>query len=127
MENCYATGTVSGNNRSGGVVGLNNDGTVRNSVALNLNVTGITNVGRVVGNNHGTVSNNRARADLTVGGFVPSGTVDGDDVTLGTSLSTVFAGWNTSTVWNIPNGNLNVGSALPRLRVFGNTHMPVLP
>ena len=102
-------------------------------MALNPSVTGITNVGRVVGNNMGTasVSGNSARSDMDI---TSVGTRDdGADITvsgIGTSNTTVFSsanGWSTS-VWIIPPGSLSTSNrALPRLRVFGGTHMPVLP
>jgi len=70
VENCFATGKITGEYFGGGIVG-NNEGTVRNCVALNSEICvdkdwwGTPTVGRIVGsigwNHFGTLSNNYAR------------------------------------------------------------------
>jgi hypothetical protein len=56
VENCYVTGSVSGDNTSvGGVVG-DNEGTVKNCYVI-ANVSGSMAVGGVVGENYGTIQN----------------------------------------------------------------------
>ena len=54
VENCYNTGTVSGSDRVGGVVGYNNGGTVENCYNTG-EVTGRATVGGVVGYNSSSV------------------------------------------------------------------------
>ena len=75
VENCYATGSVTGSAYNvGGVVG-DNRGTVRNCYATSTVIlTSSYNVGGVVGANDGTVENCYATGDVTgteyVGGVV---------------------------------------------------------
>ncbi len=72
VENSYATGTVSGGSRVGGLVGLDT-GTVENSYATG-NVSGDTYIGGLVGWNSGTVENSYATGNVSgeeeVGGLV---------------------------------------------------------
>jgi hypothetical protein len=52
IENCFVTGTVTGNNNVGGIVGAKNQfAGIANCVALLHSVTGNANVGRVIGEN----------------------------------------------------------------------------
>jgi hypothetical protein len=133
VENCYSTGTVSGTSDVGGAVGAN-DGSVQNSVALNLALIRTTGAeatfGRLTGIYNGTISNNRARSNMTV----PTGItatpdangIHGADAMQGTALSTVFAGWDPA-VWNIV-GNLGVGGVLPTLwGIPESVQNPVMP
>jgi len=71
---CYSTASVIGSSRVGGLVGLNDRGTVMNSYAAG-NVTGHhTDVGGLVGTNWGVVrksySSGRVIGELAVGGLV---------------------------------------------------------
>ena len=86
VENCVVTGTVSGYNGVGGVVGISN-GTTTNNVALLESVSGVEIVGRVVGGivsgRVGGVSHtdNRAWSGMTVNGPYRDDSDDGADMT----------------------------------------------
>ena len=122
VQNCYSTGNVTGTeNYVGGVAGYNdNNGTVRDCVALNYNVlkssASANYLGRVVGRNYGTLAYNWARSagmrimyswNGTTGtnktinaGYT---TVDGYDVSnnslsLEVYWSNIF-GWDLTNVW----------------------------
>ena len=59
--NCYATGAVSGRDYVGGLVGSIVTGSkITNCAALNISVTGVSNVGRIVGYHGATLSGNIA-------------------------------------------------------------------
>jgi hypothetical protein len=85
VENCYATGNVSGSEGVGGVAGYNN-GTVENCYATG-NVSGSKGVGGVVGENGSTVKNCYATGNVT-------GNVSGSEDVGG------VAGYNSGTVEN---------------------------
>ena len=146
VQNCYSTGSVQGTESVGGVVG-NNDresfkgegGTVQNCVALTLSISRAggssgTEFGRVAGiSDDGTLANNRARSDMVFINVTPfppvssdAADIHGADVAIGTSLSTVFSGWDTG-IWNIPGVNLAINGALPTLRNAGGSQNPTLP
>jgi hypothetical protein len=76
VQNCYTTGNVNGGNYVGGVVGLNSVGTVQNCYATG-NVSGTGNyVGGVVGvNSAGTVQNCYATGDVSGTGNYVGGVV----------------------------------------------------
>ena len=111
VSNCYATGSVTGDDYVGGLVGLNYyDGTVSNCYAAST-VSGVSWVGGLVGINHfGTVSNCYATGNVfgsgSVGGLVgynnygtvskcyATGTVSGVAYVGG------LVGWNNSTISN---------------------------
>ena len=92
VEYCYVTGSVTNNGNGGcigGVVGYNNQSTVRNCVALNTSIT--HGEGRVIGaNNSGPVTsilaNNHGSMDIS-GMWSNRGlnAIDGADVSSGTS------------------------------------------
>jgi len=97
VKNCYATGNVSDTEEQfGGVAGCNpNLNTVQNSVALNPNISGPTDVGRVAYNT-GTLKDNYGRSDMTknnnAGGWTSNATgVDGANIT--------SANWNLESWW----------------------------
>ena len=73
IENLSVSGSVSGNNYVGGIVGYNNGGTVTNC-AFSGSVSGNRSVGGVVGVNRGTVENcyntGSVKGDWYVGGVV---------------------------------------------------------
>jgi len=136
IVNCYSTGDVSGSINAGGIAGKNIDG-VENCVALNPTVSidethGIDEIGRVVGGNNsviGSMSGNKARSDMKLNGSAASSgsanDTNGENVNIGSSLATVFTGWD-QTIWNIPPGNLVVNGLLPTLKTTGGTQNPVL-
>ena len=74
VENCYATGSVSGNSLIGGLVGFNSNGSVVSNSYATGNVNGTQWVGGLVGVNGGSVSNCYATGSvsgsITVGGLV---------------------------------------------------------
>jgi hypothetical protein len=138
VQNCYATGKVSGTTYDiGGVIGLNN-AIVRNCAALNWSVTLTANnlsIARVAGYSNGTLTNNNARSTGMVltnstGNITPvsnANGVHGANVAIGTALAVVFSGWNGTTIWNIPAGNLVIGGQLPTLMVRPQSPVPTLP
>ncbi|WNL29919.1 GLUG motif-containing protein [Aliarcobacter cryaerophilus] len=73
IENSYASGTVSGDNHVGGLVGFNS-GTISNSYASGTVSSKSDNVGGLVGFNFGTISNSYASGTVSgnsqVGGLV---------------------------------------------------------
>ena len=91
VSNSYSTGSVSGDDDVGGLVGWNYGSTVRNSYSTS-SVTGNTDVGGLVGDNWGTVSNSYSSGNVTgsyssvVGGLVGAG---------GGTVSNSF--WDTET------------------------------
>ena len=69
IENCWSTGSVIGSQYVGGIAGnVGNNAIIRNSAALNVNVTGAVDVGRVMGvkGTANTMSNNIAFVDMDV-------------------------------------------------------------
>jgi len=132
VEYCYNTGAVSGRYEVGGIVGQNpTSGTVRNNVSLGKTVTATTeDVARVVGQDFsGTLTNNKARANMTPSGTSDADGIHGESVTVtgsGTANSSVFSGWSSS-IWNIPSGNLTVGGNLPTLKGVTQNPAPKLP
>jgi len=73
VQNCYVTGSVSGGNNVGGVVGENN-GTVQDCYATG-DVFGNDNVGGVVGDNEGIVQDCYATGVITGLGLIGGGVV----------------------------------------------------
>jgi len=137
MEHCYSTVNVTSTSNvfgAGGITGNNNDDSVINCIALNpVIVSANVNAGRVAGIMTGTFNNNKARSDMIVNNLPAAGgnaaNKDGADVTVGagTTLASVFAGWDEN-IWDIPSGNLVVGGALPTLKCFTQgAQVPVLP
>ena len=110
VSNSYATGSVTGNGRVGGLVGWNRwGGTVSNSHAAS-SVTGEFEVGGLVGRNNRTVSNSYSTSSVTgesdVGGLVGynwEGTVSNSYFTgsvTGWGSVGGLVGRNTGTVTN---------------------------
>ncbi len=143
IDNCYVTGRVEGSSYNiGGVVGRNNQGAIRNCVALNplvqlneyLNST-TPPIGRIVGrNDNGTLSNNHARADLRAKAYsgnplmgyveldIPGGATGLHGVSTGSFNTSLF--WSTTAgysadVWDIASGRL------PHLKGFSVGQNPV--
>ncbi|WNL33232.1 GLUG motif-containing protein [Arcobacter cryaerophilus gv. pseudocryaerophilus] len=98
ISNSYATGTVSGNNYVGGLVGVNDGGTISNSYASGT-VSGTENIGGLVGwNSEGTITNSYT-----------SGTVSGTENIGGlvgyNTIGTISNSYATGTV----SGNGRIG------------------
>ena len=124
IEYCYATGTISGSFRNGGIVGLNEaSGTVYHCVALNTEVSSTipaADVGRVVGlNDGGNLDDNFARNDMSLyrGGvhFSPSPltltSIHGEDALAPRTHGFSSGGWwpafgYTTPSWNCADGRL---------------------
>ena len=117
--NCYSTCTVSGTSYVGGIMGDKPQADMRNSVALNLAVSGTSTTVARVGNSSGFLTRNFARRDM--GGDtlkftdISSTGKDGIDIVslsptpTYTELDTLWSTdsewdpgrlWNFSTVWN---------------------------
>jgi hypothetical protein len=125
--NCYATGEVSGDWYTGGLVGTN-DGTVSNCYAA-AGVSGNNDTAGLVGHNcHGTISNGYATGESsgdwytgglaghncygTISNCYATGTVDGNHYTgglVGSSGGTVSASF-----WDIETGGPNNGIGTPK-------------
>jgi len=135
VENCYATGAISGTNNVGGIVGFSS-GTVSNCAALNPSVNkegsgGGTDFGRVAGCNEGTLGVNRAYENMTTTypsgfGTIGIGTINGANITAAyakTSACYTDVGmeWNFTTIWKMGTAPYN----LPVLQ--WQTTMPAMP
>ena len=116
--NSYATGSVSGNERIGGLVGANNDynGTIIDSYATS-NVSGNVLVGGLAGGNWNTIIGSHATGDVsgtnTVGGLV------------GWNSASISASYATGNVWGSRTigglaGNSNTGSVIVWAYAAGN-------
>nr|AGS52179.1 GLUG [uncultured bacterium contig00049] len=145
VQYCYNTGEIlCGGDYAGGVVGFNSGSASRRyCVALNASITrtngSSVNYGRLTGATGGSALSNYARSDMvyyasptasasTFPDFSSTGK-DGASITLGSENATfaaVFGSWDAS-VWNIPTGIINVGSALPTLIGAGGTQNPTIP
>ena len=123
VENCYATGNVSGNQGSGGIVGVNDAGcTTRYCAAFNLKVTGNSNIGRVIGYNFsgGTIAGLRAYSGMTgaTWGTKSTNAKDGSDVTSATAKTVTF--WQATMEWSGSVWTFEEGK-LPILKNVGGT------
>ncbi|MCA3586305.1 MAG: filamentous hemagglutinin N-terminal domain-containing protein [Methylocystis sp.] len=121
ISETFATGTVKGRNYVGGLVGLNDGGSVFRSYATGA-VEGINNVGGLLGHNGGSITQayatGRVTGSLNVGGLVGQnfGTITQsywDTETTGRATSaggtglttaeartqTSYEGWGFATVW----------------------------
>ena len=122
--NCYATGSVSGHDEIGGLVGVNWNGTVSNCYSIG-NVSGTSEVGGLIGYNSGSVtasySTGGVSATSNVGGLIgynSGGTVTAsfwDTQTSGQATSAggtgkttaemkkenTFVNWDFVEIWNI--------------------------
>ena len=108
-----STGSVSGFNYVGGIVGnlSDNTHTIRNNVALNPSVSSTgSNVGRVAGSNNGILQNNYAFNGMTGGGMDKTlNGLDGKDLTMGEGNATQAgnaAFWTTEANWDTENGTV---------------------
>ena len=141
MENCYATGAVSGANYVGGLVGNNQSGTnqIKNSVAINTNLKSAgSNVGRVTGSNVGTLENNAGLTTMTTdgGSDFPAGQntdsgLNGEDITMEEILAdgTIGGRFTTENEWIVREGKLPLlfpGLYSVTFNTDGGTPVPAL-
>ena len=97
ITNSYATGTVTGNNRVGGLVGWNSSGRVTNSYAMGT-VTGNNRVGGLVGwNSSSRVTNSYATGAVTGTGNYAGGLVGWNY--FGSVTNSYATGTVTGTGW----------------------------
>ncbi len=130
LSDCYATGSVSGTRRVGGLVGANGDdtGTIIDSYAAS-NVSGIGAVGGLAGGSWGTITGSHATGNVsgtnTVGGLAGWNTGPiGTSYATGNVYGTISVG---GLVGNNNNGGIitasyaagNVGSAEGGARIGG--------
>jgi len=122
MSNCYVTGTVTGVENVGGLVGAgavgNFTNSISNSVALNKSVkASVGPVGRVSGILNGPYTNNAALATMTTdGGIAFSGAntadgINGEDITMEEILSgdgTIGGRFTEDNGWIVKPGKLPV-------------------
>ena len=105
VVNCYTSGSVSGYQNVGGVVGFNNGtGTVKNCAALCPSITrlggGNTYFGRVVGDNTGKCTGSYARSDMQFTGITQAataGSAHGANAAAGTYKTKAF--WSGTLGW----------------------------
>jgi hypothetical protein len=69
IANCYSTGSASGVDYVGGLVGENESGTISTSYSTST-LTGTTDVGGLAGHNIGTISNCYSEGDVSGGEYV---------------------------------------------------------
>jgi hypothetical protein len=118
INNAYATGSVSGHDNIGGLVGGNNYysvirypfdslyyGTISNSYATGR-VYGWNQVGGLVGNNYGTINNAYATGNVSGTSFV--GGLVGYNYNIGT-INNAF--WNTETTGKDINSGIGSGTS----------------
>jgi len=100
VDNCFATGSVSGWNLVGGLIGHNSSGgTITDSYSAAI-VSGTSNVGGFVGYNTGTC--NQCFWDIETSGQPLSACGTGKSTEeMKTEVTFDAAGWNFVTVWNI--------------------------
>ena len=98
ISDCYATGNVNGRNWVGGLLGYNNNGSiVSNSFSLGR-VTGTSNVGGFAGENLGTITSSYYNKDLAL--LLDTG--KGEPKTTGEMQDQVtFIGWDFTNIWSI--------------------------
>ena len=109
IENCYMKGSVTGNNRVGGLVGSNNSGTIKNSYATG-DVSGSSKGGLVEGNS-GTCTNSYWNTDTgisTSGCGTPSTTSELQSPT--NENKGIYSSWS-STIWDF-----GTSSEYPKLK-----------
>ena len=123
VQNCYSTGSIGSKSRQhiGGVVGLSNNGVVKNCAALSSSVSSDSTVGRVVGyiSTSSDLSGNIAFDGMTFNGVTVSGGTLTDHNGAPKTDEEIHAGgfWTTMTgftadwdnaVWSIETGKLPI-------------------
>jgi len=105
LENCFSRGTVYGANYVGGIAGANDLNTIRNCVAVNLNIDGTgSSVGRIVGSSDGILTNNRAWSNINIRiNNTPKTITSGLTSFDGLSVNTATV--KTQSTWGNANGN----------------------
>lgn len=103
INNCYSTGSVSGNMIIGGLVGYNNEGTIINSYSTG-NATGSIQVGGFVGWIEST-----QEYSAVVSECYATGSVIGTDMGFGSAIEKVggFCGW---MVWSSVSNSYSFGN-----------------
>lgn len=98
ISDCYATGNVNGRNWVGGLLGYNNNGSiVSNSFSLGR-VTGTSNVGGFAGENLGTITSSYYNKDLAL--LLDTGKGEPKTTTEMKSQAT-YVGWDFTDIWSI--------------------------
>ncbi len=121
VDNCYAAGTATGVGTpiAGGIIGLSENGIVKNSVAANAVVSGSAELNRIAGTEYvaffhrpGTYTNNYAYDRLLLNGSTVTGTandMNGEDKTMaGLYTQTTYEtglDWNFDEVWVMPSAS----------------------
>lgn len=135
IQNCYSTGKISSNFAAGGIAGLNQDGSISNCVALNIDGIGAVTqdedetaptlkasdemyFGRIMADVSGTLTSNFA-SPLIPGEWENDHTgKDGDDLTSDNFThgdGNAFDQWDKENTWSFDPD----GKHLPILKVFG--------
>lgn len=133
IQNCYSTGKITSNFAAGGIAGLNQNGSISNCVALNINGIGATTedetaptmkasdemyFGRIMADVSGTLTSNFA-SPLIPGDWENNhtgkdgGVLTSDNFTHGDGNA--FDQWDKENIWSFDPDGIH----LPILKVFG--------
>lgn len=135
IQNCYSTGKLSSNYAAGGIAGLNQDGSISNCIALNIDGIGaITkdedetaptmkasdeiHFGRIAGIESGTLTSNFASPLIPGNWENDHAGKDGDDLTSDNFThgdGKAFHQWDKENIWSFDPDGIH----LPILKVFG--------
>lgn len=144
LQKCYNTGNILKGNTgtasliAGGIVGHASSGSVKNCVALGLEIRFIrpSQMSRVVGStDNTTISYCYARQDMFINGAgtITSGRHDnqnGEGLIINSNMNCDWGRWFgvDTTVWTYPSGELCYGVPLPTLKGFAtDSQKPILP
>lgn len=135
IQNCYSTGKISSNYAAGGIAGLNQEGSISNCVALNIDGIGAITQdedetaptlkasdkiasGRIMADVSGTLTSNFA-SPLIPGEWINDHTgKDGDDLTSDNFThgdGNAFDQWDKENIWSFDPDGIH----LPILKAFG--------
>ena len=128
IENCYATGNVTGKDYVGGLIGFGGSeyNFIQSCVAANSSLTGTLNINRITGGGDNNLTKNYANEAMRVNGATVNGALNDAGGASSSILSlksvafyTTLANWNVSA-WSIANPDgiwaICDNKALPHLR-----------
>ena len=140
IENCYATGDTSGQDKVGGLVGINegSNSTITNSYATGA-ASGRFNIGGLVGENTGTINNSYATGAASgrssIGGLVgnDSGTITNSFAKTTTQIQALTGDAQSGTLdattiesgWGELNWDFGTNSQYPTLLSYKENDTPV--
>ena len=119
VSSTYATGSVSGLNYTGGLVGENNSGTIFGSYASG-SVSGPSGIGGLVGRNYsGTVSNSYATGSVSCDNSLVGGLVGTNESS--STVSDSFYDLNTTGMDDEDKGTAKTTAEMKTLATFTDT------